>query len=178
MSFTRIKYDESAYNLKTNRTVEPGDYRLYLGSNESCSKCSLYDGPRNSKSDVSIAQTPDSNQWYNMTEVESRLTNRVNKLIDYNDYGRNDSYKNVAVLNNNNCTTNNLIPEETRFSNPIEEYRGMDLTEFHYNPYLSVNAQCEYLEDRIGLNSRLRIKDTYVVKKPNLIDQSIFMPSE
>jgi len=177
MSFSRIKYDNEAYNLKINRTTGPGDYRLYIGSNESCEKCLSYDGARNAKSDVSIAANNTDNQWPTMTEVESHLTNRVNKLIDFNDYGKNDSYKNLSIQNKNVCN-NKLVTEESRFTNPIESYRCMDLSDYHYSPFMFVNPQCEFLEDRIGSNSRLNVKDNFVVTKPNLIDQSVFLPKE
>lgn len=177
MSFSRIKYDNEAYDLKTSRSAGPGDYRLFMGFNESCEKCLAYDGPRNSKSDVSIASNDTSNQWPTMTDVESSLTNRVNKLIDFNDYGKNDEYKKLAIENKSSCKAK-LVTEDTRFTNPIEAYRGMDLTDYHYTPFLFVNSQCEIKEDRIGLNSRLKVKDTFRVSKPNLIDQSVFLPKE
>jgi hypothetical protein len=127
--------------------------------------------------DVSIAANNTDNQWPTMTEVESHLTNRVNKLIDFNDYGKNDSYKNLSIQNKNVCN-NKLVTEESRFTNPIEAYRCMDLSDYHYSPFMFVNPQCEFLEDRIGSNSRLNVKDNFVVTKPNLIDQSVFLPKE
>lgn len=177
MSFSRIKYDNEAYDLQINRATGPGDYRLFMGSNESCEKCLAYDGPRNSRSDVSIASNNTDNQWSTMAEVESQLTNRVNKLIDFNGYGKNDNYKNIAIQNKSSCKSK-LITEDTRFTNPIEAYRGMDLTTYHYSPFLFVNSQCEILDERIGLNSRLKIKDNFKVEKPNLIDQNVFLPTE
>ena len=39
MSFSRINYDNTAYDLKINRSIGPGDYRLFKGYNENCSKC-------------------------------------------------------------------------------------------------------------------------------------------
>ena len=176
MSFTRIKYDNDTYDLKLQRTTEGGDYRLFLGSNENCSKCLSYDGPRNAKSDVSLAAHDGFNQWPSVTEVESHLTNRVNQLTDNNQYGKNDYYKKLPIVNTNNCTTV-LNSEDTRFTNPIEAYRGMDVTSYHYTPYLHVNSQCEILDDRIGLNSRLKIKDNFIIKKPKIIDQTSILPS-
>lgn len=170
MSFSRIKYDNEAYDLKLNRTVAPGDYRLYKGFNESCNKCFSYDGPKNSKSDVSIGK-----QFDITTEIESHLTNRINKLVDFNKYGTNDFYKNIPTINNSKCD-NNLIAEDTRFTFPIEAFRSMDLTSYHYSPFLYVNPNCEIQEDRIGLNSRLRVKDTFVTLPTKPIDQSIFLP--
>ena len=175
MSFSRIKYDNDAYDLKINRSVGPGDYRLYLGNNEICTRCLSYDGPRNAKADVSISEQASSNQWSSMADVESLLSNRVNKLTDSNMYGKNDSYKNLAIVNKSVCKVA-LNTEDTRFTNPIEAYRCMDLTSYHYTPFLYVNSQCEIQDDRIGLNSRLKIKDTFIVHKPNPLDQTLSLP--
>jgi hypothetical protein len=176
MSFNRIKYDNEAYDLKMERSTIPGDYRLFMGNNENCEKCFSYDGPRNAKTDVSLNSNA-NNQWPDITEVESHITNRVNKLIDFNNYGKNDSYKKFNIVNKKVCK-DTLIPQDTRFTNPIEAYRGMDLTAYHYNPFLYVNSQCEILEDRIGLNSRNHVKDTFVVTRPVPVDQTGFLPNE
>jgi len=175
MSFTRIKYDNEAYDLKLERSTGPGDYRLFFGNNENCEKCMSYDGPRNGKADVSIADNGETNQWTSMTEVESHLTNRINKLTDTNIYGKNDNYKNINVTNKNNCN-NTLDSEDTRFTFPLEAFRSMDLTAYHYSPFLHVNPQCEIQDDRIGLNSRNYIKDNFIVNKPTLIDQTDILP--
>ena len=175
MSFTRTKYDNEAYDLKMERSIGPGDYRLFYGNSENCEKCLSFDGPRNAKSDVSVSDGGNPNQWGTMAEVESHLTNRVNKLTDTNIYGKNDSYKNIAVTNKQNCQ-DGLQSEDTRFSFPLEAYRCMDLTSYHYSPFLHVNGQCEIQDDRIGLNSRMRVKDTFVVNRPTPIDQTATLP--
>lgn len=176
MSFTRIKYDNDAYDLKINREIGPGDYRLFKGFNENCKKCSSYDGSRNSKSDVAIVGSDSDNQWGSMAEAESYLTNRVNKLTDSNVYGSNDGYKNLIPKSSDSCV-NFLEFEDTRFTNPIEAYRCMDLTSYHYVPFLYVNSQCELQDDRIGLNSRLKVKDSFKVSIPIVKDQDNTLPS-
>ena len=175
MSFNRINYDNDAYDLKIERSTAPGDYRLFQGSSENCDKCLSYDGPRNAKSDVSLPVNSDSNQWGSMAEIESHLTNRVHILSEGNIYGKNDDYKNIIVHNNKSCNSQ-LIPEETRFTYPLESFRCMDLTSYHYSPFTHVNAQCEIREERIGLNSRLSVKDNFIVNKPVLIDQNSVLP--
>ena len=84
MAFTRTKYDNEAYDLKLERSTGPGDYKFLLDANENCEKCISYDGPRNAKSDVSIADNGQINQWGSMADAESHLTNRVNKLTNTN----------------------------------------------------------------------------------------------
>jgi len=178
MSFSRIKYDNNAYDLKINRSVGPGDYRLFKGYNENCSKCYSYDGPKNAISDVAIAGgTSCDIEWSAMTNIESHLTNRVHKLVDDNKYGKNDTYLQLKVNPINSTCSDSLISEDTRFTNPLEAYRSMDTTSYHYTPYLYTNLQCEIQEDRIGLNSRLRVKDTFkpIISIP--LDQSSILPN-
>lgn len=177
MSFTRIKYDNEAYNLKLNRTTN--DYRLFMDMNENCNTCLSYDGPRNAKSTVSIVACDSNNIWPHMTDIESKLTNRNNILIDYNAYGKNDIYKNTPVRNKIVCD-NKLISEDTRFSFPIEAFRCMDLTQYHYTPFLHVNSQCEIQDSlsRSSTNSRLVVKDSYDVIKPKVVEQTNILPSE
>jgi hypothetical protein len=115
-------------------------------------------------------------EWSAMTEVESHLTNRVNKLVDDNHLGKNDSYLNIKVNLVKPSCSDLLVSEDTRFTYPLEAFRSMDTTSYHYNPFLYVNPQCEIEEDRIGLNSRLRIKDTFVPKFANPIDQTTILP--
>jgi len=176
MSFSRIKYDQNSYDLKINRETSPGDYRLFMGFNENCEKCYSNNGPVGGRNDPSLADNGFTNQWAPMADLESKLTNRVNKLIDSNDYGKNDDYKNYPVFNKNDCN-NNIISQDTRFTNPIEAYRCMDNTDYQYTPFLFVNPQCEILEDRIGLNSRLKVKDTYKIHIPQPLDQTNALPS-
>lgn len=162
MSFSRIKYDDEAYNLTLNRSIGPGDYRLFKGFNENCTKCYSFDGPSNAKSDVfTVGNDVNDIDWGTMTEAESHIMNRVNHLIDDNHYGKNDSYLNIPVNQSKQNCTQTLIAEDTRFTNPLEAYRCMDTTSYHYTPFLYVNPECELQDDRIGLNSRLRVKDTF-----------------
>lgn len=178
MSFNRIKYDNTTYDLKINRSIGPGDYRLFKGFNENCSKCYSYDGPKNSIADVStVGNSECDTEWSAMTDAESHLTNRIHKLTDNNILGKNDSYLKLEINPIKPHCSRSLISEDTRFTNPLEAYRSMDTTSFHYSPYLYTNNQCEIQEDRIGLNSRLRVKDTFQPNFNKPIDQSGILPN-
>ena len=178
MSFSRIKYDSKAYDLKLNRSIAPGDYRLFKGFNENCSKCYSFDGPKNAKSDVNLSSNLENDiEWAKMADVESRLTNRVNKLVDDNQYGKNDKYLELALPQLKPHCNKALISEDTRFTTPIEAYRSMDTTAYHYVPFLFTNPQCEIQQDRIGLNSRLTVKDKYQASINTPIDETPILPS-
>ena len=181
MSFSRINYDINAYDLKLNRSIGPGDYRLFKGYNENCSKCFSYDGPKNAKSDVyTVGKTNYDIEWSMMTEAETHLQNRVNKLVDDNEYGKNDDYLKLHINPLKPPCSESLISEDTRFSYPLEAFRSMDTTSYHYSPFLFVNPQCE-IEDydfRNGLNSRIIVKDSFIPMKTVPIDQTSILPNE
>jgi hypothetical protein len=178
MSFSRIRYDNTAYDLKLDRAIAPGDYRLFKGYNENCAKCYSFNGPVNAKSDVYTAGRSENDiEWASMAEVESHLTNRVNKLVDDNNFGKNDSYLKFDINKIKPVCSELLISEDTRFTNPLEAYRSLDTTSYHCTPFLYTNPQCEIQEDRIGLNSRLRIKDTFKSIPSKPIDQTDIFPS-
>ena len=56
MAFSRINYDKCTYDLKMNRSTQPGDYRLFDSSVENYNACLSYGGPIGSKADVSVAK--------------------------------------------------------------------------------------------------------------------------
>jgi hypothetical protein len=175
MSFNRLSYDQCAYDLKMDRSTLPGDYRLYGSYAENCNQCYAMDGPGNSKSDVSLARDGNDLSYTNMADIENQLSWRRKKLNECNDPpGQLDD----KVLRNKPVCSNKLIPQDTRFTNPLDDYRGMSLTSYMVNPYLPINPQCvvQNNDDKYGLNSRLYVKDncSYIDDQP--IDQEPIYP--
>ena len=177
MSFNRILYDVNAYELQMNRSVAPGDYRLSPYSSENCSQCYSEFGPIGSKSDVSLVKKPNELQFTDMADIESKLSWRNNKL------GKDNNNKNplldVKLEHKQSCSPQ-LTAEDTRFTHPLTNYRGMSLTSLMLEPYLPVNPQCNIQEscDRIGLNSRLYSKDAYQMPNQPAWDKGEALPKE
>jgi hypothetical protein len=177
MSSSRIKFDNNAFDLQINRSIGPGDYMLYRGYGENDNPCYSYDGPIGSKDDVSVGDMKMPRPGEYMTEIESELTWRSRPLTKSN---LNSTPINKYKLYNKNVCPNILQIEDTRFTHPIDNYRGMSLTEYQYEPYLHVNPQCVIQEstDRIGLNSRLVIKDNYSIPNQEFWDNGDGFPKE
>ena len=177
MSFTRTKYDECAHQLHTERSVDPGLYRLFDGYSNNCNKCYSYHGPIGSREDSSLTREHTDNRFGNMAEIESELTNRVNPLQECNANPKNDNYKNKKTYHKNNCN-NKLDSEDTRFSFPLDNYRGMSLTSYFYTPYLHVNPQCHIQSNRNrdGSASRLVAKDSYKAPEQRFLDNGEALP--
>ena len=175
MSFNRIKYDQCAYDLKMDRSTLPGDYRLYSSYAENCNQCYSSDGPINAKSDVSLPRDSNDLSYTNLADIENNLSWRRKKLSDCNDPLDNLDDK---ILRNKPVCNNKLISQDTRFTNPIDDYRGMSLTSYMVNPYLPVNPQCviQNNDDKYGLNSRLYVKDNYDYNNDEPLNQSSIYP--
>jgi hypothetical protein len=175
MSFNRTRYDKCAYDLQMGRSTGPGDYRLYGSFAENCNQCLSYDGPIGAKSDVSLVKKELELEYGSMADVESSLSWRHRELTKYN----NDSSPMGSLLvNHKSALTNKLSPEDTRFTNPLDNYRSMSLTSYMLTPYLPVNPQCHILDsdDLIGLNSRLWSKDNFKPVMPKPLDQCADLP--
>ena len=162
MSFNRIKYDKCAYDLQMNRSVAPGDYRIYAPYAENCDQCFSDGGPVGSKSDVSLVKKSTDLCFKDMAQTESELSWRNQLLSKCND---NKQALDSSKLEHKPSCSNKLTSEDTRFTNPIDNYRGMSLTSYMLEPYMSVNPQCyvQEINDRLGLNSRLHLKDLHSV---------------
>jgi hypothetical protein len=177
MSFNRIRYDNSAYDLQMNRSTAPGDYRLFGSFAENCDQCLSYDGPIGSKSEVSTVKTPLDLSFKEMAQVESELSWRNKVLTKSNN---NSSPIDKHTLHHKPSCTKKLAPEDTRFTHPIDNYRCMSLTSLQVEPYLHINPQCHVQEsgDRIGINSRLYAKDSYRVPAHEFLDKGESLPKE
>jgi hypothetical protein len=87
--------------------------------------------------------------------------------------------ENVKLIHKPVCN-NTLTPEDTRFTHPLDNYRGMSLTDLMIEPYLHVNPQCviQEIDTRLGLNSRLHSKDTFNLSPQDFWDKGEALPKE
>lgn len=178
MAFSRTKYDQCQYEQQIKRSTDVGSYRLYAPANESCTQCYSLTGPIGSRADVSVPRNNNDLDLGLKADAESHLTNRVLQSNQCNDKGKNDSYKSLSdkMTHLNNCQSK-LNTVDTRFTHPIDAYRGMNTTEYSFNPHLHVNPQCNIQEWRSGTNSRLIAKDTYVMPEQKLLDNGGALPT-
>ena len=179
MSFSRNKYDECQYKQQVKRSTNIGEYHLFAPAYESCDQCYSYTGPMGSKADVSVARDGKNINFGLKTDAESHLTNRVLRHNECNDIGKNDKYKSLSksLMHATNCKKE-LNTVDTRFTHPIDAYRGMNTSEYHFNPYLHINPQCENHSWRTGTNSRLIAKDTYKIPEHKPLDKGEALPDK
>jgi hypothetical protein len=177
MSFNRPSYDKEAYDLQINRSTEPGNYRLYASFAERQDSCFSYNGPANAKSDVSLVRKQTDLNNNKMAQIESDLSWRNQKLSKTNN---NRNPLDDSKLINKNVCDNKLVPEDTRFTHPIDNYRAMSLTPYFYEPYIPINLQCHIQDnhDRHGLDSRNAAKDAYTLAPQTKWDNGDALPKE
>lgn len=177
MSFNRTRYDKCAYELQLNRTTGEGNYRLFGPFGENCTSCFSNTGPIGSKADVSLVKQQSDLSLGEMRNAESSLSWRSKHLNKCNDSV--NPLDSVKLIHKTNCS-NSLVSEDTRFTHPLDNYRGMSLTGYMMEPYLHVNPQChiQSIYDRTGLNSRLSVKDNYVMPEQKAWDDMSSLPKE
>jgi hypothetical protein len=175
MSFNRVTYDKSAYDLQMQRSVGQGDYRLFAPFAENIDQCLSMDGPVGSKADVSTVKKPNSLSFKEMTDVESALSWRSQRLTKSND---NINLEGKFDIYHKESCTKKLVSQDTRFTHPLDNYRSMSLTPLMIQPYLPVNPQCNQISnnDLIGLNSRLSAKDCYNIPDVVVWDNGDALP--
>ena len=167
MSFSRINYDQCAIDLDLKRSVAPGDYRLNGDYVDNCKKCYPYNLPGTQTVAASSARGNCESGFGSLADAESMITNRKLYLQKCNKEGKNDEYKTKVKVHHKPLCDRFIESEDTRFTNPIDNYRGMSLTGYYFTPYLHVNPQCHIQtnRNRDGNSTRLMVKDCY--KNPN-----------
>lgn len=174
MSFNRIRYDNTAFDLQMKRSTDIGDYRLFGSNAENCNQCYSENGPIGSKADVSLVKDNMELSFGKMSDVECALGWRNQKLTKSNK----DLDSLEMPVNNKAVCDKLLVSDDTRFSHPIDNYRGMSLTNYMMIPSLHVNPQCHIqpFNDLTGTNSRLKCKDSYVLPEQTYLDNGEALP--
>jgi len=177
MAFSRTKYDESQHQLQIKRSTDVGDYQLFAHAHENKDRCYSYHGPIGSQGDVSMPRKDFMLELGDKAEAESHLTNRIIPANNSNDIGSNQGYLRFQNKNIHSVRCNpkvNMV--DTRFSHPIDAYRGINTMEYHFEPHLHSNPQCQ-VWNRPEVYSRFISKDSYVIPKQNSWDKGEALPS-
>ena len=172
--FTRPNYD---INDTMSFNKSNSDYYSYVSNYkvaENAEACYGTVGLQNAQSQISRPMNEGMLDLGIKTEIETQIQNRHKEL---NSPERtNKDYEKTAVKNNktpSNCTSKETMTgEDTRFTNPIVNYREMNTAEYNFNPYLPVDFQKAVVDNtlflpptRNGASSRFDSKkDKYDLK--------------
>ena len=136
MSFNRIRYDQSAKDVRLKQNVKSGHYMLYKGYPDNENKCKPDRMPKNSRNDSKQAN------YVDRTIIESRLHNRHVPLNGSNENHNEWKEMKSALDNDPTCANFENKPDEyTRLSHPVSDYRGINTLKNTMVPYLHVNKQ-------------------------------------
>ena len=117
---------------------------------ENQSYCYSSNGFINAQSQMSRPMKEGMLDLGSKADIESKLQNRHKEL---NSIERNNTdYKNVKVDLPNQCgLKENMNNEDTRFTNPIANYREMNTSQYIFNPYLFINYQQVVVDNTLFL---------------------------
>lgn len=167
MAFTRQSYERCAYDDQVRQSVSPLNYALDATQIKNCNECLSVHGPRNKIG--SYAYRPSS-----LVDVDSLLSNRndINtKCIEteLKRYLRDDIITQNGNFNKYTekvCQNNFLDAEDTRFTHPKNNYRGLAANRFYK---LNKDPQCNIFWD-FAQNTRLEARDNYIAEFPDILD--------
>ena len=156
MSSTRIIYDRKITQARNKINDDIGKYPLSMDNNENNGKCySAFDqGGTNSNSlggdrDCTIVGRV-INDSHLTRDSFSKKGIKIERNLEKQDCNLNKE-----------CESEN-VPRHTRLSDPIDNYRGLELFDFHKRPIPDETANnCHVDNLRIGVNTVLNAKDNF-----------------
>jgi len=174
---SRTKYDNEYFNEFVNQQTNEGNYRINNVYSENNNRCYSLFGPRqnnnNTNSEISSYNVSDRR------EIESYLRNldmptsrsmNYRTLNDKNDK-LNDLLKSKQLNTFNECN-NFLDINNTRLDNDLRDFKSVNIDRYEYPIIQPLNyvfngfSNTEQVNnDRNGVNSRLRAKDSYKLNK-------------
>jgi len=182
--FTRHHNDIDDTKLFDNSNKNALSLIIDNSVKENQSFCYSSNGFINAQSQVSRPMKEGMLDLGSKADIESKLQNRHKEL---NSIERNNTdYKNVPVNTPDQCkAVENMNNEDTRFTNPIANYREMDTSQYIFNPYLFINYQQVVVDNtlflpptRNGDSSRYDSKkDKYKLTNTESVKKIIKSPS-
>lgn len=168
--FTRHYYDTDNSKLFDKSNKDINSYTMDETTHESNSVC--YGSFLNAQSQVARPQTKEGMfDLGTKVDIETKLQNRH---VELNSMDRNNKdYEKIDVKVPNQCNLKEMmLNEDSRFTNPIVNYREMYTIDYSFTPYLIINPQDPVVNNatflpptRNGDSSRLSAKkDKYDLK--------------
>ncbi|VVU94930.1 hypothetical protein CPAV1605_655 [seawater metagenome] len=171
MSFTRSMYDGCSCRQSTDMSVAPMNYRLYDGQYVNCKPCFATCSPYNAENTASTLEKPGTTNGYgDVVQIDSILNNRVKPFSECDEVPCNTKcFKNLPNVYNKASCAPFLESQDTRFTHPLHNYRGMQIDRFQYLP---IDAQCNIYANE-AINTRQLARDTYRIIIPDLITDEV-----
>lgn len=165
--FTKLRYDQDAYNDSLSRSTDPLLYKLDPHYANNCNPCFAAHGPRNSNT-----HTMEPGQ---KIDVDSILRG-VNKINSKSINGQiPDSLQRYHTTVPIDCS-NAFEQSSSRYTHPIHENKGLNTSDMRLS-YPLHDPQCNIFEN-FSVDTRLQAKDNHKTIWQVPINQRDALPTE
>ena len=153
---TRVRYDKEELSLFDKANIDSNKILLDKSVKENDSACYAVSGGRSALSEMKRPMNGTELDFGLKTDIESRLMNRGYELN--NDKGRtNKDFETNNGVDPSLCGVKETLNfEDSRYTNPVVDYREMYTADYAFTPYLFVNPQ-----DVTAMNDRFMNPNRY-----------------
>jgi hypothetical protein len=139
---TRVRYDQEQLTVFDKSNKDANLLVLDKTVKESKNACYAAAGCRNAQSqDTRPIFEGYQLDWGHMAENETKLQNRDYELNDHKGRNNKDYTNDVGQVTPSCNIKESLAFEDSRFTNPVVDYREMYTADYAFNPYLFVSPQ-------------------------------------
>jgi len=163
---TRVRYDKDELSLFDKANVDSNTILLDKSVKENNASCYATAGGRSSLSELKRPMNGNDLDLGLKADIESRLMNRGYELN--NNKGRtNKDYESNNGSDPSLCgVKETIVYEDSRYTNPVVNYREMYTADYAFTPYLFVSPQdVTVMNDRFMNPNRYGESSRYVNKQ-------------
>ena len=170
---TRVRYDKEELSMFDKTNVDSNRILLDRSVKENDSACYAVSGARSALSEMKRPMNGSELDLGLKADIESRLMNRNYELSNHQGRTNKDFETNNGVDPGLCGVKETLVFEDSRYTNPVVDYREMYTAPYAFTPYLFVNPQTVTAENtnfmtpnRYGDSSRITAKTEKYALKP------------
>jgi hypothetical protein len=163
---TRVRYDKEELSLFDKANIDSNKILLDRSVKENDAACYAVSGGRSALSEMKRPMNGTELDFGLKADIESRLMNRGYELN--NDKGRtNKDFETNNGVDPALCGVKETLNfENSRYTNPVVDYREMYTADYAFTPYLFVNPQdVTVMNDRFMNPNRYGESSRYVNKQ-------------
>jgi hypothetical protein len=138
---TRVRYDKEELSMFDKTNVDSNRILLDRSVKENDSACYAVSGARSALSEMKRPMNGSELDLGLKADIESRLMNRNYELNNHQGRTNKDFETNNGVDPGLCGVKETLVFEDSRYTNPVVDYREMYTADYAFTPYLFVSPQ-------------------------------------
>jgi hypothetical protein len=163
---TRVRYDKEELSMFDKTNVDSNRILLDRSVKENDSACYAVSGARSALSEMKRPMNGSELDLGLKADIESRLMNRNYELNNHQGRTNKDFETNNGVDPGLCGVKETLVFEDSRYTNPVVDYREMYTADYAFTPYLFVSPQeVTVMNDRFMNPNRYGESSRYVNKQ-------------